>query len=213
MVKVVMESLIKHGKVVRGWLGVTIQPVTKQLAEQFNLDKIQGALVSDVSDDSPADHAGFKRGDVILEVDGKKVLGPTALRNMVAAKAPGTKVKFKVSRNGSIINITVKIGELTPEHAASAGDYENVLKDVQVQSLTPEIKKSLGVSQKVTGVVVTSAPEDTGLERADIILEVNRQSVEDLAAYNTVVSTIPADSDVLLLVYRKGGAFYLTISP
>ena len=213
MVQVVMDSLIKHGKVVRGWLGVTIQPVTQELAEQFKLKDAYGAIVSDVVEDSPADKAGFRRGDVIVEYEGRKVADSTALRNMVAATAPDTKISFKLSRNGKMIKITVEIGELSPENVASAGDYDNVLRDVQVQALTPEIKKSLGISPRVNGVVVTDAPEDTGLQRADVILEVNRQGVDTIEQYNKVVGQIPEDSDILLLVYRKGGAFYLTLSP
>ncbi len=213
MVNVVMDSLIKHGKVVRGWLGVTIQPVTSELREQFKLKESYGAIVSDVVVDSPAEKAGFRRGDVILEFEGKKVSDSTSLRNMVAATAPDTKVTFKTSRNGKIIKITLKIGELSTEKLASAQDFQNVLKDIQVQALTPEIKQSLSISPSVTGVIVTDAPKGTGLTRADIILEVNRQSIDSIEQYNNIATRIPEGKDVLLLVYRKGGTFYLTISP
>ena len=213
MVQVVMDSLIKHGKVVRGWLGVTIQPVTSELAEQFKLKEARGAIISDVTEGSPADKGGLRRGDVILEFEGKNVTDSVNLRNRVAATAPNTKVTFKVSRNGKLKTITLAIGELTPENLASVGAYSNVLRNVQIQELTPEIKQSLGITSRVSGVVVTDAPEDTGLQRADVILEINRQGVEDVVTYNKVVARIPEDSDVLLLVFRKGGAFYLTISP
>ncbi len=213
MVQVVMDSLIKHGKVVRGWLGVTIQPVTQELAEQFKLDEAHGAIVSDVVEGSPADKGGLRRGDVIIEFDGKKVADSITLRNTVATTAPDTNVTFKVSRNGKVITIKVTIGELSAKNLAGTGAYNNVLRNVQIQELTPEIKQSLGITSRVSGVVVTDAPEDTGLQRADVILEINRYSVEDVEAYNKVVARIPEDNDVLLLVFRKGGAFYLTISP
>jgi serine protease Do len=213
MVKVVMDSLVKHGKVVRGWLGVTIQPVTQELAKQFGLEEAQGALVSDVIEGSPAEKAGLRRGDIIVEYDGDKVVDSIGLRNKVASTAPGTKAKMVVVRDGKRITITVEIGELTPEQAVLTGDIDNVLREVQVQDLTPELRENLGISPRVQGVVVTSAPGETGLERADVILEIGRKVVSSVKEYNSIVSRIPADREVLLLVYRQGGAFYLTISP
>jgi serine protease Do len=212
MAKVVLDSLIKEGKVTRGWLGVTIQPMTKELAGQFDLKDEKGALVSDVIEGSPAEDAGLKRGDIIMEFKGKEVDSPLALRNMVAATLPGAEVDLKIIREGKEKTLTVKIGELPEEEAGLMGAYENVLKGVHVQDLTPEIRKNLGISKRVEGVVVTFVGEDIGLRRGDVILEVNRNPVRSVKEYDAVASKIKPGSDVLLLVYRDGGVFYMTLS-
>ena len=115
-------------------------------------------------------------------------------------------------RDGKEIQIKVNIGDLSPERAASTGDYENVLRDVQVQQLTDELRASLRVSERVSGVVVSGAPPATGLKRGDIIMELNRQALETVDDYNKAASMLESKADALLLIYREGGAFYLTIS-
>lgn len=211
MVHVIMESLIKYKKVVRGWLGVSIQSIDKELAKQFDLKEEAGALVSDVAADSPADKAGLKRGDIIIEYDGKKVADSLTLRNMVAATVPDTKVDVIVIREGKRKTIGVKIGELPSDAVASAGEYNNALSGIAVQDLTPEIRKKLNINKRVTGVIVTDAPEGTSLKRGDVILEVNRQPVEDAEGYDQLASQIGAGEDVLLLIYRDGGIFFMTL--
>ncbi|MEW6585157.1 MAG: DegQ family serine endoprotease, partial [Nitrospirota bacterium] len=112
MAKSVMESLISSGKVVRGWLGIYIQPLTKELAKQFNISDEKGALVGDVIEDSPAEKAGMQRGDIVLEFEGKKVEDPRSLRNMVAGTRPGKEVTVKLVRDGKQKTVKVKIAEL-----------------------------------------------------------------------------------------------------
>jgi serine protease Do len=212
MANVVMESLIKEGKVTRGWLGVTIQPITRELAEQFGLKDEQGTLVSDVFEGSPADEAGVKRGDIIVRYNGREVDEPNSLRNMVAATPPGKEVDLAVVREETRVTLSVKIGELPGEKGIIAGRYENVLKGVHVQDLTPDIRKNFGIPEKIKGVVVAYVEEDIGLRRGDVVLEINRKPVEDVKQYDKAVSRVKAGSDVLLLVYRDGGAFYLPVS-
>lgn len=209
--KVVLESLIKEGKVVRGWLGVTIQPVTKAIAEQFKLASEEGVLVSDVTADSPATKAGLKRGDVIIEYEGKKADDPADLRNMVAATSPGTKVNLKILRDGKEESVAVTIGELPEEPEALTGEVDNALRGVHVQDITPELRKNLDIPQRVTGVIVTDVEEDVGLARGDLIMEINRVDIQSVEDYSNVVSEIGPESDVLLLIYRNGRVFYLTI--
>ena len=212
MARVVLDSLIEKGKVIRGWLGVTIQTVTKELAEQFSIQEGKGALVSDVVEDSPAEKAGIRRGDIIVKYNGREVDDSLGLRNMVAATLPGKEVKVAVIREGKEKTLSVPIGELTDERTGLVGAYENALKDVHVQDLTPELRQSLGISKKVKGVVVTDAPQRTGLKRGDVLLELNRRPVESVSDYDKLASKIRKDQDVLLLVYRDGGVFYMTLS-
>jgi serine protease Do len=212
MVRIVLDSLIKEGKVTRGWFGVTIQPITPELAKEFNIKEEKGALVSDVLEGSPAERAGLKRGDVIVEFRGKEVSDPNSLRNMVAGTPPGVEAEVKVVREGERKAFAVKVAELPTEEKAFKGEYENVLKGVQVQELTADIRKSLGVPEKVKGVVVTFVEEAVGLERGDVIIEVNRTPVPGVKEYDAVVSKIKPEGTVLLLVYRDGGIIYLTLS-
>jgi serine protease Do len=212
MARVVLDSLVSDGKVIRGWLGVTIQGITKELAGQFNLKSEKGALVSDVISDSPAEKAGLKRGDIIVEFDGKEVENQLGLRNMVASTRPGSKVALKIMRDGKEKTLTVEIGELPEDKMGVTGAYDNVLRDVHVQELTPELRRSLGISKRVKGVVVADAPMDTALRRGDVVLEVNRNQVENVADYDKVVSRIGSGMDVLLLLFRDGSVFYLTLS-
>jgi serine protease Do len=210
MVKVIMDSLIKYQKVVRGWLGVSIQTVSEELAKEFKLKSRAGALVSDVMEDSPAEKGGIKRGDIIVEFEGKEIEDSLSLRNTVASTGPGTKAKVIVIRDGKKVKLTIEIGELPGEAAAKAGDYDNALAGVSVQDLTPDLRQKLGISKRVKGVLVAEPGEETGLKQGDVILEVNRVPVENTETYHSVVSRISKDESVLLLVNRNGRIFYMT---
>ncbi len=217
MVKTIMTSLIKTGKVVRGWLGVSIQKITPDLASQFNLKGENGALVSDVVENGPADQAGIKRGDVIVEYDGKKADDPNQLRNMVAGSMPGEEHSITVVRDGKPLTLKVKIGELPADmQQAATGEYDNVLKGINVQDITPEIAKQLGIPGRVKGVVVSEVAEDSPaagvLAQGDIISQVNRKNVDSVKEYQQIASKIKPGETVLLLVYRGGSSLYITLS-
>ena len=216
MAKDVMESLINKGKVVRGWLGVSIQPLTNDLVKQFNLNDDSGALVGDVVEDSPAEKAEIQRGDVITEFDGREVKDVTHLRNIVADSEPGKEVTLKLIRDGKIKTVTVKIAEMPSEIHAQSRSFANQFKGVSVQSLTPQLKDSLNIPKRVTGVLITDVDEDSpaggGLMKNDVIMEINRKKISSIKDYEEVVSGIPPDKDVLLLVFRKGSAVYITLS-
>lgn len=220
MARLVMDQLLKTGKVIRGWLGVVIQPVTPELAKQFDLSSDKGVLVSDVVKDSPADDAGMKRGDVIVGMDGKETEHPYTLRNMVAATPPGTAVRFNVVRDGREKTLKVKLGELDKDQMAAAGSsvtgYDNALKGVAVDTLTDTLRERLDLPEGMTGVVVSSvdrdSPSGSVLSQGDIILEINRKTVENISDYERVASGLEKDGSVLLLVFRKGNTIFLTIS-
>jgi serine protease Do len=218
MAKAVMDSLIKTGKVIRGWLGVSIQPLTPELVKQFNLEKEYGALVGDVIENSPAEKAGILRGDVIIEYNGKKIDEPYNFRNTVANTPPGETAELKVIRNGKIETIKVMIGELPTEAPkAPVIEYKNVLRGISVRELTPELYRQMNISEKIKGVIVAEigpdSPAEGKLMEDDIIQEINRKAIANLKDYESTASGIKPDETVLLLVFRKGSSVFITISP
>ncbi|RMG04260.1 MAG: PDZ domain-containing protein, partial [Nitrospirae bacterium] len=218
MAKAVMQSIIEHGKVIRGWLGVTIQNITPELAKHFGIKEDHGALVTDVVKDGPAEKAGFKRGDLIIEFDEKPVRDSTNLRNMVANTPPGKRVAVRIIRDGEEKILYVVLGEFPDNLAAvSPSEYNNVMRGVYVQEITPDLRAKLDIPDKVKGVIVTNIDDDSPaygvLQRNDVIQEVDRKTVESVKDYKDALSGIGEDEGVLLLVYRKGGYIYITIKP
>ena len=218
MVKSVMDSLIKKGKVVRGWIGVSTQQITPELAKQFNLKDEVGALVGDVVENSPAEKAGLKRGDVILEYDGKKIGEPSSLRNMVANTSPGEEHQMKVLRDNKTLTVQLTIGELPADaqEGIAAADYENVMKGITVQDITPDIAQKLKIPDRIKGVIISDVAEDSisagVLTQGDVIQEVNRKKVVNTKNYQDIASRIKKDEDVLLLIYRRGTSIFVTLS-
>jgi serine protease Do len=217
MAKVVMDNIIKHGKVIRGWLGVSIQDLTPDLAKSLDIKETAGALVSGVEKDSPADKAGLKRGDLITGIDTKKVDDSTGLRNMIASTAPGTKIDVKIIRDGKMQTKTVVLGEYKEHAVVKKTEYDNVLEGVSVQDLTPSLRNKLDLPENVKGVVVTGVSPDLAGQRLlqpnDVIEEVNRTTIQNVQDYDQAASRIGAKDTVLLLIYRDGGSVYLTIQP
>jgi serine protease Do len=216
MAKSVLTSLITKGKVIRGWLGVSIQAITPELAQQFGLEKDHGTLVADVIENSPAEKGGFMRGDVIIEFDGKEVDEPYNMRNMVASTSPGEEVTFKAIRDGRIVSLLVTIGELPSEIQKIPTEFQNALNGISVQNLNPDIYRQLNLPEKIRGVVVTDIESDSSaasvLVPGDVILEINRKAISSLEDYENIVSRIKPEKDVLLLVYRRGSTIFVTIS-
>jgi serine protease Do len=217
MVKAIMNSLLKKGKVVRGWLGVSIQKITPELAKQFNLKEEKGVLVSDIVEESPAEKAGLKRGDIIIEYDGRRTDEPYQLRNMVANTLPGEEHSVKVLRDGKAIDVKVTTGELPADMLQTEpGDYQNLLKGISVQDITPELAKKMNVPARVKGVIISdideSSPAMGVLQQGDVVQEVNRKKVYSLKDYQEVASRIKKDDDVLLLIFRGGSSIFITLS-
>ena len=186
MVKAVMRQLIEKGKVVRGWLGVVIQDMDEDLAKSFGLEKAEGVLIAEVSPDSPAGRAGLKQGDIILEMDGRKVPDVGELRNRVALTPPGTKVEFLVLREGKKKRIRVKIGEKPSETTLAMGQHEILKKlGMTLQDLTPDLAREFGYKEGegvlVSEVVPGSPAARAGIRPGFLILEVNRTRVHDVS--------------------------------
>ncbi|NOX21245.1 MAG: DegQ family serine endoprotease [Nitrospirae bacterium] len=224
MVRAVIEQLMKKGKVVRGWLGVTIQDLTPELAREFGINKTTGALVSDVLRGSPADRAGIKRGDVIVRFDNKTVENVSMLRNLVAQSPIGSRKTIEVIRNRRPKRLTVVVAELPKEFNEFAEDYTvqaevaNALYGVTVTDITPAIARQLGVSLKEKGVVVvdvqTDSPaHDAGLKKGDIIQEIDSKDIKDYDSWKEALNNIKEEDTVVLLVNRRGKRFYLAITP
>ena len=225
MVKAVMEQLIKTGKVTRGWLGVTIQELTPELAQQFGLKYSDGVLVSDVTRGGPAQRAGIMRGDIIMEYNGKKVHDVGLLRNVVAQSKVDSQVSVKILRRDKELAVTATVVELPAEGAetktgAAPGrdSYENALAGVRVMDLNSAVAKQLAVDADEKGVVIVNiesgAPaEEAGLRRGDVINEINRQRILNLNDFNKIVARITQGENVLLFVNRGGRKFYTALEP
>jgi serine protease Do len=217
MAKSVMNSLINKGKVIRGWMGVTIQNLTPELAKQFELKEDRGVLVGDVVEGSPAEKAGLKRGDIIIEFAGKRIEEPNQIRNMVANTEPGQTVEMKIIRENTKEIMKVTIGDVPADmQKPSKGEYDNLLNGVSIQDLTTEVFSKLNLPKKIKGVVVTDVEEESHaamlLMRGDIVQEINRQRITSVSDYENVVSTIKPGKDILLFVFRSGSSLYITLS-
>jgi serine protease Do len=218
MAKSIMDSLLTKGKVVRGWLGVMIQPVTQEIARSFGLKESTGTLVGDVLKGGPAEKAGIERGDVIITFDGKPIDGPNTLRNIVAQTEVGKKVPVVVIRDGKEKTIEVTIGEQEAGMQASASTPSSASKKsgLTVQELTPEIANQLGYGNE-EGVVISevepgSPAADAGLQRGDLIKEVNRQPIKSLSDYNKAMSSIGEDKNFLFLVRHGDNTHYVVVN-
>ena len=218
MARSVMDSLVRFGKVERGYLGVMIQNVSPDMAKVFDLDKPKGALISDVVEDSPAEKAGLKRGDIIFEMDGKEVEDAADLRNMVAQTSIGTKVDLGVVRDGKRIGLTAKI-----ERATETGEQPEVveekisnrLKGVSVKELTVIDAQRLGIDPKTKGVIVTSVKAGSragraGLKAGDVMMEINRMDISDVGSYEEALKK-SRGKNLVILINRNGQTFFVAI--
>lgn len=217
MARTVMNSLIGKGKVVRGWLGVTVQSLTHDLARQFELKDEKGVLIGDVFEGSPAEKAGLQRGDIVAEFGGKRIDEPNQLRNMVAGTEPGQKVDMKIIRENRKIALSVVIGDLPLDaQKPSAGGYDNLLRGISVQDLTPDMYSRLNLPKKLKGVIVTDIAEESpaamSIMRGDVIQEINRQKIAGISEYENVVSKIKPSENILLLIFRGGSSLYIPLS-
>ena len=214
LAKEILPELIKTGKVTRGWLGVSIQRVTPDLAKSLGLEKSRGALVASVSEESPAAQAGIKVGDVIAEYDGKPVEDSNQLPILVARSDVGETVEVTVIRDRKRIPVTVKVGELKEQEVVASAPRTGKL-GLAVQNLTPEIAESLGLN-RANGAVITSvqpqsAAAEVGLRRGDVILEVNRKRIGNASEFQKAVNQVKPGENILFLVQRGDSSFFLAL--
>ncbi len=216
----IMNQILKNGKVTRARLGILPQDVTPTIARQFGVKDSQGALVGEVEANSPAQKAGLKTGDIILDVDDHSVYDANQLRNMISSMQPNTNVNLKIWRDGASRTLPVTLGELNPEEATNRGGAgrdngsESALEGVSVENVTSQMARDLKLPAGTTGVVVSevspaSAAASAGLKQGDVIQEVNRRPVKNVAEFEAAVRN--SKDGTLLLVNRDGHTVFVGV--
>ncbi len=214
--KTVMTQLAENGRVARSWLGVSIQPLTPELAKGFSLPDAKGALVAGVSDDSPAMTAGIKEGDVITEYDGRKVARSEDLPRLVAETPAGREVAVTVVRDGKPMRLQAKVAKLDePDQKVASEAGEKGKLGVAVEPVTPAIAKELGLKE-AKGVVVKRVEEggpasNAGIRPGDVILEVDRQPVKDVAGLRQLVDKHAKGTPIVVLLQRQDATLYVAV--
>lgn len=210
--KLIMNDLIKEGRVRRGLLGVTIQDLDEALAKSFNRETSEGALVSQVVPDSAADDAGIKSGDIIVKFDGKTVRGAAHLKNMVGRNKPGSETTVTIFRDGKDKTLDVKIGEKTKEAMAKAGkvpDTEKTSNELGVEVRPTPIQKAnkwdikQGVGVEITGVDMDGAGSEMGLRRGDVLLEINGSPIVGVDSFEKALSSLKKGDYIRLKIQRN----------
>jgi S1-C subfamily serine protease len=226
MARDVLDQLVKNGKVTRGHLGVTVQPVTEDIAASLRLNNAKGVIVSQVQAGSAAERAGLKRSDVILALNGNLVTDANSFRNEIAGTPPGRTVTLRISRNGNEQELSLILGELTPQQRPSGPTNEVEPQSrtdnsgklgIAVQPLTPTIAQQLRISADVQGLVVLevdpSGPAaDAGIQQGDVIEQVDQQPVRTVADLRAAIESSDK-RPLLLLVNHRGATVFVTIRP
>ena len=225
MARSVAEQLIKGGKVRRGHLGVSIQPVTSEMAANLGLKEARGVIVNYVEPGSPADRAGIKQGDVITVINGNQIDDPNSLRNIIASAGPGAEVTIIFLRDGHEQQVRATLGELTnqtnvrptsgSQPGGSSSDEESL--GMTITPMTPELAERLGLRRDAAGLVIkdvspTGPAANAGLQPGDVIEQINRQparSQEDLKSAVSRAGSRP----LLLFINRRGSGLYATLRP
>lgn len=228
----IVDSLQKTGKVVRGWMGVAIQEITPALAKSFKLpEQRKGVLISDVNENGPSHAAGIRRGDVVVAFNGKEVQNVSQLRNLVARTMVGKDAQVKILRDGKEQTLAVKVAErptdemlakkepsAPKEQPETAKLPDNVLASLRVQGLDAATMSQFNIPAKMAGVVVTSVEsggpaEAAGLQRGDVIQEVNHEVVKTLEDYQKASHKLKKDELAVLLLSRQGNSLFVAVNP
>jgi serine protease Do len=222
IVRATTEQLIKSGKVEHGYLGIGMNDVTPDNAHFFNLQDATGAIVSQVTPDSPASSGGLKTGDVIAQLNGQKIVNGSALQVAVSEMAPGTKITLGILRDGKLETLNLTVGQFhgNTEVAENGGEdgQPNGKIGIEIGNLTTEARQQFNVPEQVHGVLVQnvrsgSPADDAGLQPGDVILEVNRKPSESASQFASAVHQDKDGKELLILVWSKGNSSYRTIHP
>ena len=215
MANKIIAQLKKEGKVTRGWIGITIQKLTPELAESFGVRDTKGALITDVTPGGPADNAGIKSGDIIIKFNGKKIEKMRDLPRIVSATAVGTSVEVKIVREGEkkIFNVTIK--ELEEGKKLVAGKMVPSF-GIQVAELTPESAPQWGYSPSERGVIISqiepgSLADEAGLKTGDVIKEINRKPIKSIQDYRDSLKNTSTKKGILFFVNRNDNSLYVAV--
>jgi serine protease Do len=218
MAKKIYTELVAKGKVSRGWLGVSIQPLTPELAKSFGAKDTKGVLISDIVPDSPASKSGLKSGDVLLEFNGKKMEAPGDLQRAVGLSSPNQDAKLKVLRDQSEKTLEIRIGEAPEERAEAKGNGTRgrSLLGLDVRPVTPEIARQLNLPSP-EGVVIArvedgSAAAEAGIQRGDVIREINRQRVRTMGDFERLTKDAKEGDRLTVLLQRGQTSLYVAFS-
>ena len=214
MAKTIANQIIEKGSVTRGFIGVSLQPVDKDIADAFGLPRPEGALVSEVVKDSPADKGGLKQGDIILKCNDNPVKSVGGFRNEVSLMSPGSKVRIEINRKGQVMTLTIVLGNATDKLASSSTAQQRL--GIEVEPLTPQMARQLGLSATDVGVVITkvrpgSPAAMSGLRPGYLIQAVNHKRVEDINDFNETISDIGQKNRVLLLIKQHNVTRFYSI--
>jgi len=217
----VADSLISKGRVERGYLGVHIQTLTPELAKAFKVNRVNGAVVIDISPNSAAEQAGFKSGDVVVQFNNKPIESADQLKLQVAESPPGTSIPIQIDRNGQVVNLNVTLKELNGENLAknepstNKGDHD-ALNGVNVANLDKETREDLNIPGAVKGAVITqidpsSAAYEAGLRENDVILEINRQPIESANEATKATEGKGGSGETLVKIWNQNGTHYVAV--
>ncbi|HUN85870.1 MAG TPA: Do family serine endopeptidase [Terracidiphilus sp.] len=215
------NSIIKTGHVEHGYLGISMNDVTPENASFFDLHDASGAIVSQVVPDSPAAAAGVKSGDVLRELNGKKIVNGSALQVAVEQIAPGNSISLGILRDGKPMTLDIKVGQFHAKNevaANNAGGNTHGKLGLTVDNLTPDVRSQLNVPSDVNGAAVESVrpaspADDAGLAPGDVILQVDHKPVTSAENFVSQIHAVPPDKDILVLVWSKGGTFFRVLHP
>lgn len=214
MAKSILDQLITEGRVIRAWLGVVIQNLTPEIAEKFGLKEAEGALVADISPDSPAEKAGIKRGDVILKVDGVETPDIKTLQQTIRSHRPGDVVDVEIWRDGKVITLKVTLAELE-ESISVLPVTEKIDLGLEVGEITPDLVDRYALREKsgvvIVGIKAGGPADDAGLRPGDVILEVNREEIKNLKDWEAAISEIEPGETILLLISRAGQTYFVPL--
>jgi serine protease Do len=220
IVKPTIDTLIRDGKVRHGYMGVGISDVTPENSKFFDLKKAEGAVITQVEPDSPGAKAGLKTGDVVTQLDGQSVSDAGALQVEVGQKQPGTTIKLGVIRNGSNQTIPVTLGSMDKKdgEVSASAEQGKPRWGLGLSDLTPDVRQELQAPQDVKGALVGnvqpgSPADNAGLQRGDVILEVNRKPVKSAEEATQSLKSIPAGQEALVLVWSQGGNTFRVLHP